>query len=447
MIRGWCCLAGLVLASRLPAQTLSPQDFAYGQLAVPTKDAAAYRLSLPLEVYQNTFHTDLADLRVYNAEGIAVPYSLSRAAPQSLIHKESIALPLFPLPEGARILIDGVHLTINSAGSAVNLQTQHGTPVQASFRQYLLDARSVNTALSALQLTWPDTAEDYTGRLMVEASDDLAAWRPIVLGAPIANLHASSQSLIENRATFAPTQPNFLRLSWLGAAPHFALTAVLGEPADRPAEPRRASLEVIGKQDSANPREYTFDLGAHPPVSSLNVLLPDANTIIDAEISSKPDLNSTWRTILRSGFYRLKISNAEQQNAPLEFDADTDRFWRARILSAGVSLQAPLRLQVLWIPNEVTFLAQGHAPYLLVYGNASSKPAESNLGSLPATLEIEPATLGPPKVYGGSARLMPKPVEFPRSRIALWAVLLFAVLLLAWMAYGLAKDTNDGNPK
>jgi len=67
MIRGWCCLAGLLLASRLPAQTLSPQDFAYGQLAVPTKDAAAYRLSLLRDVYQNTFHTDLADLRVFNA--------------------------------------------------------------------------------------------------------------------------------------------------------------------------------------------------------------------------------------------------------------------------------------------------------------------------------------------------------------------------------------------
>src|SRR6202035_4265756 len=127
MSRAMLWLLGLLIYSSLiQAQVVSPRDFAYGQLAIPARDAAAYRFSLPLAVYQNTFQ-DLGDLRVFNAEGVVVPFSLSRPAAQSGTHRASIALPLFPLHEGARVLIDGVHITINSEGSAVNLQTQNGT--------------------------------------------------------------------------------------------------------------------------------------------------------------------------------------------------------------------------------------------------------------------------------------------------------------------------------
>ena len=101
------CLFGLLAYSSLiQAQAISPRDFAYGQLAIPARDAAAYRFALPLSVYQNTVREDLGDLRVFNAEGVTVPFSLSRPAAQSLIHKTPIAVTMFPLHEGARILID-----------------------------------------------------------------------------------------------------------------------------------------------------------------------------------------------------------------------------------------------------------------------------------------------------------------------------------------------------
>jgi Protein of unknown function (DUF3999) len=430
----------LIYSSLVQAQAVLPRDFAYGQLAIPARDAAAYRFLLPLSVYQNTFREDLGDLRVFNAEGVVVPFSLSRPGAQSLIHKTPIAVPMFPLHEGARILIDGVHLTINSAGSAVNLQTQNGIPVNASVRQYLLDARGLDATLSALQLGWPDGAPEYTGRLIVEVSDDLAAWHSLAAAAPIANLRANGQTLIENRVDLPPTKAKFWRLSWLGMAPSFELTNVLAEPAASLTEPDRASLDVGGITDPKNLREYTFDLGAHPPVSRVNVLLPDLNSVIDVELSSRLATNAPWRVIMRSGFYRLKTPDAEQQNATLKVSPDTDRYWRARILGAANSPQSPLRLHVEWIPNEVTFLAQGHAPFLMAYGNATANRAEANLSHLPDTLEIAPATLGPAQVTGGATRLIAKPAPFPRMRVALWSVLLLAVAVLGWMAYRIARD-------
>src|ERR1700733_7144515 len=103
MSRVFVSLFGLLsLATLAQAQTILPRDFAYGQSTIPARDAAAYRFALPLTVYQDTFREDLGDLRVFNADGVVVPFSLSRPTPQMLIHKAPVALPLFPLHEGAR---------------------------------------------------------------------------------------------------------------------------------------------------------------------------------------------------------------------------------------------------------------------------------------------------------------------------------------------------------
>jgi uncharacterized protein DUF3999 len=437
-------IAGFLTCSNLAqGQVTSPKDFAYGQLAIPARDAAAYRFPIPLTVYQNTYREDLADLRVFNAAGVVVPFSLSRPVTQASSHKTPVAVPLFPLHEGTRILIDGMHLTINSSSSAVNLQTQNGTTTNAGVRQYLLDARALDATLSTLQLSWPDAASEYVGRLSVETSDDLAVWRSLVTAAPIANLRANGQTLVENRVELPPTKANFWRLSWVGIAPSFELVHVLAEPAARLTEPNRASLDANGVAASKNPREYDFDLGAHPPVSRVNVLLPDPNSVFDVELSSRFSANAPWRMIAHSGFYRLKTPGAEQQNASLEVSPDTDRYWRARVLGAGNSPQSPPQLHVEWIPNEVTFLAQGHAPFLLAYGNASAGSAEADWSHLPDSLEIATASLGPVEVTGGRARLLAEPLPFPRARFALWSVLLLAVIVLGWMAYRLAKDPED----
>jgi hypothetical protein len=435
-VLGLLCFSGAV-----QAQALLPHDFAYGQTAVPTRDAAAYRLSLPLAVYQNTVQEDLADLRVFNADGIVVPYSLTRPAVQSASHQAPVSLPLFPLHEGARVVIDGVRVTINSPGAAVNLQTQNGTTGLALISQYILDGRVLDTSISALQLAWPETAAEYSGRLKVEASDDLGSWRTVAQGAPIANLRANGQAIIENRVEFAPAKARFWRLSWLGIAPTFELSSVLAEPADSPIEPVWATLDVVGLRDPAKPDEYVFDLGAHPPVSRINVLLPDTNSVLDVALSSRQAKQSPWRLVMRAGFYRINTADGEQQNSPMKINVDADRYWQARIVSSA--LPQSLRLHVEWIPNEVTFLAQGHAPFQLAYGNASATRAESDFSRLPASLDIASATLNAPQALGGASRLTPKPAPFPWTRVVLWSVLILAVILLGWMARGIAKETGE----
>src|ERR1700675_3978137 len=153
---------GLLLGSTVAqAQALAPQDFAFGLAVTTTQAAAAYRFPLPLAVYQTSFRDDLGDLRMFNASGAAVPFSLSRPTAQAHSHKPAIALALFPLREGSHLVIDGIHVTLDSPHSAINLQTNNGSTVAVTVNQYILDARTFDAAVSALVLGWPDAAADY----------------------------------------------------------------------------------------------------------------------------------------------------------------------------------------------------------------------------------------------------------------------------------------------
>jgi hypothetical protein len=441
--RGAGFMVGLCFGSSMvQALPLSPHDFAFGLPVTTTQEAAAYRFSLPLIVYQDTVREDLGDIRLFNAGGVAVPFSLLRPAVQAPIHKPAIALPVFPVHEGSRVVIDGIHVTIDSPRSAINLQTQNGSAGDPLANQYILDGRALDSAVSALQMSWPDAPSEYSGRVSVEVSDDLGSWRTIVAAAPIANLRANGRMLIENRIALAPTAAKYWRIKWLGAAPAFEITSVVAEPAESLAAPVRATLEVGSKPDPVNANDYLFDLGAHAPVSRVNVLLPEVNTTVGVELSSRRMAKDPWRIVARAGFYRLKTADAEQQNAPLEVNVDDDRYWRARIADGAGPPRAPLRLHVEWIPNEVTFLAQGQGPFLLAYGNATAIRAEADLSQIPATLQVAAAEVGSRQVLGGSTRLVGNPPAFPWMRAVLWGVLVLAVILLAWMAYRLANEPD-----
>jgi hypothetical protein len=289
---------------------LSPNDFAFGSPIIAAKAASAYRIAVPLAVYQRTFRDDLADIRVFNAAGQIVPYTLKRKAAE-------------PQPAPVRL---------------------------------------VNIA------------------------------------------------------------------------------SVMADPAGTGVASERSFLDVLATRDTAVPQEAFFDLEAHPPVDRLNVLLPEVNTMVNVEISSRREANGPWRTIARAGLFRLAAAEGDSQNAPIEVALDRDRYWKVRQISGGSFSQSPLRFRAQWIPDQVTFLARGSGPFLLAYGSSAAAGAQADLSLLPANVEIEAATTGDSVVLGGPERLKPHAAPMPRSQFALWGALLFAVAGLAWMASRLMKE-------
>ena len=432
--------AGTSLAGAASPSGSSPQDFAYRMKVVGTGDAAAYRVALPLAVYQKITRPDLADLRVFNGSGEQVPFAIERPA-AGTVSNAATALPLFPLKDDSGATLDAIRVTIESGRGAINVQTGDRSPPSGRIDSYLVDGRLLDLPVAALRLEWPQDAADFAGRVRVEASDSLNDWRLVNGAAPIANLHSDAQRLVEQRVEFPPTKARFWRLSWSGAAAPFVLTAVLGEPAKQNVDAQHTSLSLAAVPTRNAPGEFEYDLGSSVPVDRVNLELPEINTVVDVELLSRARAGHGWHTVRRSGFYRLKGEAEELCNGPVAVPPDTDRHWLLRTdpKRGGLGTSAP-RLVVEWVPHEVVFVARGAGPFYVAYGSATAEGAAVSLAVLPKNVAIVAASLSAPESAGGDSRLQPPPAPFPGKTLLLWAILIAGTGLLAWMALRLSKD-------
>jgi hypothetical protein len=274
--------------------------------------------------------------------------------------------------------------------------------------------------------------------MRIECSDDLAAWRLIVAAAPIANLHAGAQQLIENRIETPNTQAKFWRLSWIGHGPSFELNGVRAESAQGPPRINWSTLVVTGKADARSPSDYDFDLGAHVPLERVNLILPDNNSVYLADFKSRAQTKDPWREVIRAGVYRLATADGQQINGPIEVPLDRDRYWRVH-LSGESGASVALRLQGSFSPSEIEFVAHGTPPYLLAYGSSSVGAAATDLSVIPRGTLISTATLGSRNALGGEGRIAAAGSIFDKRNV-LWAVLVMAVAALATMAARLARE-------
>jgi Protein of unknown function (DUF3999) len=430
----------LLAATSALAAGASPQDFAYRMQVAGTGDAAAYRVALPLVVYQKIAHADLADLRVFNGSGEQVPFALERPA-AGTVANAATALSVFPLKDDSGATLDAMRVTIESGKSAINVQTGGQTPPSGRINSYLVDGSALDVPVAALRLEWPQDAADFAGRMRVEASDSLSDWRVVTGAAPIANLHSNAERLVEQRVEFSPTKARFWRLSWSGAAAPFALTAVLGEPARQNVDAQHTSLSLPAVPGKNAPGEFEYDLGARVPVDRVNLELPDINTVVDVELLSRERSQDAWHPVRRSGFYRLKSDGEELRNGPVSVGPNTDRHWLLRTdpKRGGLGASAP-HLVVEWVPHEVVFVARGAGPFYVAYGSTTAEGAAGSLAVLPRNVAIVSASLSDPQSLGGDSLLQPPATPFPWKTPLLWSVLIAGAGLLAWMAYRLSKD-------
>jgi hypothetical protein len=418
----------------------APNDFAYRMQVSSTGDTAAYRVALPLALYQKIVHADLSDLRVFNGGGEQVPFAIERP-PSGTVSNAATALSLFPLQDDSSATLDAVRVTIESGRGAINVQTGGQAPPSGRINTYLVDGRSLGALVAALQLEWPQDAADFAGRVRVEASDSLGDWRFVAGAAPVANLHSGAGRLVEQRVEFSPIKAKFWRVSWVGSAAPFVLTSVLAEPAKQNVDAHHTSLNVSATPSKHAPGEFEYDLHARLPVDRVNLDLPDTNTVVEVELLSRARVTDPWHTVRRCGFYRLRSDGEELRNGPVSIALNTDRHWLLRTdpKAGGLGSVAP-HLVVEWVPHDVVFVARGAGPFYVAYGSATAESAAVSLAVLPKNLSIASASLFEPESLGGDARLSPPPAPYAWKAALLWAILIAGAAFLAWMALRLSKD-------
>jgi len=348
-----------------------------------------------------------------------------------------------------------VHLQLSANGALLSLQLPggHGQAQAAAgrARQWLLDLSSLKDLQDErpafLRLDWPASSEGLSSAVQIERSEDGQQWSAAGQGRVLALAAAGAPRI--DQLDWASTQPlpRYLRLRF--EAP-LALTSATLSLSRRQAAPAPLQQAVHFEPLAGEAPQWQLDLQGRVAPRALALQLPPGNQVLNLRLEQRNADSEAWRAVARFVAWRLQRGGFDGSSPPQALaSAAPARFWR---LTAEAP--TPLQGQVLpallhWQPPQLVLLAQGQPSegFQLAVGRA---------GMLPAHASTAPASLLPgyregdeyklPEASLAALQLRPEP-GWPqrigesdpaaRRRWLLWAVLIAAVLGLAWMARGL----------
>ncbi|RST45840.1 DUF3999 domain-containing protein [Variovorax sp. DXTD-1] len=452
-----------------------------------------HQLTLPLGIYAHAAHGDLRDLRVRNTAGTAVPYAWLRneAAAPRFTSKD---VPIFALPASAAGAADtsedaSLNFRVRPDGSLA--LARKPARKQAEAAQWLIDASQLKGSLLQARFeVAPDARGLFAFRL--EASDDLRHWRPVGGEEQLVRLAHGGQTIERLAVELGNVQARFLRLRWSDPQNGAPLVSVAIDSVQEvePVAPLEWSGALRPERCGADHCDYALPRGL--PVESLRIDLADVNTLAQVGISGllaavptvaaeparvprnplyalrhqqrRPAPSSSGTPgevpLLDAVVYRLAQAGGEARSPLLALDGTSYSHLRLRT-SGPVSLlgATPPTISVGAAPRTLVFLAQGAAPFSLVWSAVPEKNAVQGgapgaaltLATLmpgytankPVAADQASVTLPTPPVAAVDAAVaaavqLPVPTQpDPSRKWWLWGALGVGLLLLAGMAWSL----------
>ena len=444
----------LALAQGAALAAERPEDFAYGIPIQAGAQSALYEVEIPLAVYRGVTRSDLGDLRVFNGAGEIVPHAFK---PREALHAAAVAalrLPVFPLRGASGDKTDASHIRIQKRGDGTIVSIQNlpraGAP-ERRLRGYLIDASLVKRPIQALELDWQNDAGDFVGKIRIEGSDDLTAWKNVTDQAALARLNFGGFKLNQNRVELRGAAHKYFRLTWLDQQPPLEQLTVLAEPAAGLVAARRVWHSFNGSDVAGKMGEYSYDLGGPIPFDRLRVELPQANSLTHLQVLARAKTADEWRLKTSATVYRLRRGDADVTSPEIALSSAGERqlLLRADQKGGGIGAGMPV-IQLGSIAQKLVFAARGNAPFQLAYGNSAAKPGAFAIDAVipgyksDAQFNVEAATLGEPITLAGPARLRAA-VDY--KKWTLWGVLILGVAALGFMAYRLARQVSQSAPQ
>lgn len=420
-------------------------------------------LTVPTGVYARS-EQGLADLRVVDADGGRVPFTLlepRRAVETREASTEAalFALPAKPAGNGAwpspvDVVVEGDRITVHRRGATTARSADASPP------GWLIDTgerRSDAAPVRRLRLRWALPAE-FTAGYRIETSDDLRGWRGAAVGQLIALAGAGGAPLAQPLVELPDGAGRFVRLVWLDAANAPRLTGAAAIAPERRSVDVDPPVEVRADAtvDPREPRALVFDLGGALPVDDVALRFAAGNRIAPALVQGRRSASQPWRDLGATVFNRFErdgVPAGVSPPFPLGVGAAAIRYVRiavderaAAVKPGEASLVARLH------PDLLVFASEGKAPWRLLVGSVDAPAGALPPATLVPRIDEErarfgAATLGELREIPAAARAVERDAQAARIRpLVLWAVLLVGVAILGAMVWRLARAGAQAPP-
>jgi Protein of unknown function (DUF3999) len=456
-----------VAASVLAASETERPDAYALRFPLQTKtDAGLQRVSLPPAALAAIESSQLADIRVFNASGEAVPIAILPLREETEV-PSTRRVSFYPInaTEQQQSALSGLHLRIDeSAGRrivTVDSSDKAAQPSSAATKQVgaLVDSRSYSGKLDALTIDAALPVGEPV-LLSVSASKDLKNWRTLADASPVFRFGGEgAPGNLRVPLNSAALDKEYLRITW-PAQPVFTLNDVklVHPPTSVPVQ--RIALPLLPIAGGAS-NELTVALPFATPLHALLVRPGAGNELLPIRIYARNAKHESWRAVTNSVIYRLASSGNESVNPPIELNGLFARELKIEATNNPSAFPRALpTVHAIVNPVSVAFVATGNPPFTLATGKKDARAIALPVSSLiPGYKEGSEGTLALATVDAShvikapTAPLSPltaikEKVGAPSERsLLLWGVLVGGVLLLGIIAWSILKQTATSNKK
>ncbi|HXF80177.1 MAG TPA: DUF3999 family protein, partial [Usitatibacter sp.] len=214
-------LAGVTLA----AFAQSAGEFRWEAPVTVTGGDALNRLTLPFEAYREA-RNDFSDLRLFNAQGEALPIAFAGEPATVREEPKPAALAIFPISAEVAAASPGqgsldVVVKSDASGTIVSVQGRpagNAAPPKTRTAAWLVDASALKSPVRTLVIDWDVHPGTEVVKVDVDASDDLKAWRRVASRAPLMHLEQGEAKIEQPRVDLGGVRAKYLRIAGEPAA-------------------------------------------------------------------------------------------------------------------------------------------------------------------------------------------------------------------------------------
>lgn len=430
-------LAALTISSSVAA--LEPEEFAHGLEL--TSDGSLVEFELPARVLTSALDPELGDVCLFDARGQQVAHALARSAPAVEARSFERELRTFYALEAvSRERTGDVEVTVerDPTGAIRRAYTRPIVTTSTRVAGYLLDLSALGEQGALDQITLQLASPvPYQLSALLESSDDLTTFAPLST-ATFARLERDGELFERTSVEFAPLAHKFVRLTLLDPPSALTLTGVRVRVRAPPAEAPLRELALPGKRvEGARGQLFAYELPPAIRALRYGLALPDDTAIVESTLLSggaQTPFVERDRAIFRRGEDTMR-SLAEPLRGSVRIEVGER--------GGGVRGGSPT-LRVAYTAPRALFSGGSRGPYLLAFGSAKARCSAFDEAALRGDNESTrpaPARLGRERVLGGERALRPLEQGPAPRLLALWGVLLVAVVVLAVVALKLARRT------
>ena len=444
----FCALLGAALpAWSQDATPETPQDYAWGAALATTSASPLYQVMLPERIYTDSVASDLRDVRVFNQQGHAVPFTLIPAV-QKQTPPRTLPLRLFalePVPDNSAA---SENLWLRSQdGIEIRLDGEGKKRVSKSYLLTLPETQKDEFPLSQLKLTWNAVPANWQARTDVFVSSDLKNWTLYGRDMPLMDLTSGSDRLLLNTLDFTasvyPTEMRYVLVVFNDAAHAPTLTGATAVEQIYSDAAVNIPLNAVAKTVSSSVQEFSWQ--QPQPLVSV-VIEARQERVLPLAIEYRSEAKAAWQPLAKSVIYQLNGHSSE----PLPTGGMVQAIRVTAVngqLEDGIAQVTGERAS-----QTLIFNAQGKGPFLLAWGNGAAQPQAMDVDMLvPAALrqanaDIPYALVEDRIVLGGDARLTAVDPALQQSqwkKMLVWAALGLGVLVLVWVGLGIWREVRQ----